>query len=464
MRFNIDAEVPVIPFLERVESFPGWSRSVAALLGEQQGESNGIQLRADVIRHARIDVAVLDCVLENSSIDIGLAVIAAAGEQSVLSDRARFLRRDPTQEVTRVDPVIAPRARTLSYDVAELASVPQAHMKSMRKARYCPRLTDAQIIGAADMQLRGRFACRSTPLIPSLNSDNSAVEIPAAAQLVECRGELHVLQSDARERGDLSLHLDRRTRLPQAVAVSQVADMPAPADEWACLDRTAVAENDAFGPFVDRAVRDRIFDVHNLPSSAIAEAQRVPVVLAEEAGPVIIESDRRTDSTRLQIAGQIEETVVCLERLRTPVEETKFGDCGPALDNALGREAQDIVERSVGQVRICVTQSRYCEKLGGLPGVISPEPGGVIDALGGFRNRNRGARSSGLEGLRQVLNDKLGHAGESRVGGETQPTALGTSLTRCPLRNLAQSPEMDVARFERRAVGAQHDEDFVSEC
>ena len=240
--------------------------------------------------------------------------------------------------------------------------------------------------------------------------------------------------------------------------------MPAPADEWACLDRTAVAENDAFGPFVDRAVRDRIFDVHNLPSSAIAEAQRVPVVLAEEAGPVIIKSDRRTDSTRLQIAGQIEETVVCLEGLRTPVEKTKFGDCGPALDNALGREAQDIVERSVGQVRICVTQSRYCEKLGGLPGVISPEPGGVIDALGSFRNRNRGARSSGLEGLRQVLNDKLGHVSESRVGGETQPTALGTSLTRCPLRNLAQSPEMDVARFERRAVGAQHDEDFVSEC
>src|SRR5438874_95671 len=314
MRFNIDAEVPVIPFLERVESFPGWSRSVAALLGEQQGESNGIQLRADVIRHARIDVAVLDCVLENSSIDIGLAVIAAAGEQSVLGDRARFLRRDPTQEVTRVDPVIAPRARTLSYDVAELAPVPQAHMKSMRKARYCPRLTDAQIIGAADMQLRGRFACRSTPLIPSLNSDNSAVEIPAAAQLVECRGELHVLQGDARQRGDLSLHLDRRTRLPQAVAVSQVADMPAPADERAC-----------------RA----------------------------------------------------------------------------ALDDALRGQAQDMVQRSVGEVRISVMQSRYREKLGGLAGVVNPEPGSVIDALGGLRNRDSGAGSSRVQGLRQVLNDEL---------------------------------------------------------
>ena len=196
-----------------------------------------------------------------------------------------------------------------------------------------------------------------------------------------------------------------------------------------------MAENNAFGLFVDRAVCDRIFDVHNLPSSAIAEAQRVPVVLAEEAGPVIIESDRRTDSTRLQIAGQIEETVVCLERLRTPIEETKFRDCGPALDNALGRQAQDIVERRVGQVRICVTQSRYCEKLGGLPGVISPEPGSVIDALGGLRNRDRRARSSRVQGLRQVLNDKLGHAGERRVGGETQLDPLGTSLTCCPLRD-----------------------------
>src|SRR5205814_202239 len=274
----------------------------------------------------------------------------------------------------------------------------------------------------------------------------------------------HVLQSDARQRGDLSLHLDRRTRLPQAVAVSQVADMPALADERACLDRAGVAENDAFGLFVDRAVCDRIFDVHNLSSAAIAQAQRVPAVLAQEAGPVIIESDRRTDSTRLQIAGQIEETVVCLEGVRAPIEETKFRDCRAALDDALRGQAQDIVQRSVGEVRICVMQSRYREKLGGLARVISPEPGSVVDALGGLRNRNRGARSSGLEGLCQVLNDKLGHAGESRVGGETQPTALGTSLTRCPLRNLAQSPEMDVARFERRAVGAQHDEDFGSEC
>src|SRR2546421_5168261 len=407
MRFNIDAEVPVIPFLERVESFPGWSSSVAALPGEQQGDGNGIQLRADVIRHARIDVAVFDCVLENSSIDIGLAVIAAAGEQSVLGDRARLLRRDPTQEVTRVDPVKAPRARTLSYDVAELARVAQAHMKTVREARHYPRLTDAQISGAADVQLRGRSACGSPPLIPPLTPDNSAVEIPAAAQLVECRGELHVLQGDARQRGDLSLHLDRRTRLPQAVAVSQVADMPAPADERACLDRAGVAEDDAFGLFVDRAVCDRIFDVHDLPSSAIAQAQCVPAVLAHESGPVIIESDRRTDSTRLQIAGQIEETVVCLEGLRAPVEETKFRDCRAALDDALRGQAQDMVQRSVGEVRISVMQSRYREKLGGLAGVVNPEPGSVIDALGGLRNRDSGAGSSRGPGPRPGLDDGL---------------------------------------------------------
>src|SRR5438309_9351250 len=65
---------------------------------------------------------------------------------------------------------------------------------------------------------------------------------------------------------------------------------------------------------IRRPPRSTLFPYTTLFRSAIAEAQRVPVVLAEEAGPVIIESDRRTDSTRLQIAGQIEETVVCLER------------------------------------------------------------------------------------------------------------------------------------------------------
>src|SRR5215469_3456037 len=119
-----------------------------------------------------------------------------------------------------------------------------------------------------------------------------------------------------------------------------------------------MTEFDSVGMFRDRPSFDRAFDINDLTTSPIAEANQIAAILSYNAGAVIIEPDGRANYSLRQIPSQVEKAIVGSECGWICVDKLKLLNGRAAMDNKVRRHAENVIEQSVGKRWLRVTDTR----------------------------------------------------------------------------------------------------------